>query len=858
MYRLFLLGKIDFRDDFGSELRAILAQPRRLAVVAYLAVRADARRRDELIGLFWPEQPQERGRQALNKAIHFARHALGDGAIVSRSAEDVALDRSYVWCDVVAFEEAVASGMFAEALALYRGELLPGFYVKDAPAFDEWLEAERARLRRLAADAAHADAVLLEQDGQVAAAAHRARQAVELSDTNERFMRDLLAMLDRLGDRAGALHAYDAFARRLAMEFGAEPAAETQALMTRIRSRAEVRERAHPGPTIANASVSVVDTMGQLRPSRGKRFAALRWGVAITLASFAAWGWLRPARSAAVPRARLEMIVPDSVRIRADLAGQVLALAHDGSRVVWLGGSGTPRLYLHVLNEENVTPIRGTENAMRPEFSPDDRWIAFVQGTVLKKVPVAGGPALTIANDVSGFDWGDRDVVVFTRLSSGKLFRVNGNGGAPQLVVAVDSAHGEEIVLPRVLPGAKAVVFAISTHGDRAHATLAAARIGDGEIVRLGITGVNARYLTSGHLVVGRMDGTVVAASFDARRLRVAGPPLTVLERALTKGGGAMEFAVSDDGTLAYIQGRGVQQLTIVDRRGRDRLALLAVPDYAYPRFSPDGRRIALRLSDSLGYQHNDVWVYTIATRTLTRLTHDGMSDRPEWSADGTRIMWLYRHDGGIALRRQAWNGSGNSETLLESAKFTGGAIVESRRGHVFAGVWRGESTLSDIFVATGDPPGAPRTLVGTPAQEGGPKVSPDGRWLAYYGEESGSREVYVTGVSGGARFQVSSMGGVEPVWAPDGTALYYRSAGKLMRATIATTPEFRVVRRDTMFAHDYAMSGGAAGFDVSPDGSSFVMLRPVDRAQRVVVVTGWMDDVRERMSHAVASRERD
>ena len=879
MHRLFLLGRIDFRDDQGNELRSVLAQPKRLALVAYLAANAGrtACRRDALIGLFWPELTQERARKALNKAIHFARQALGESAIVSRNAEELAIDAQRVWCDVAAFEAAAADGHLADALDLYQGDLLPGFYIKEASAFEEWLEIERSRLRRLAADAAHRAAAEREQSGHVTAAANYARQAVELSDANERVMRDLLSMLDRLGDRAGALHAYEAFARRLVDEFGAEPAAETQALVTQIRSRAKVREPAtvylatdaqhsaahdrFPSAPVFTSARASLD--GSRRASiairREKILAAARWTAAAAVVGLAAWGWFRPAPRVAAKRARLELVVPDSERVRADLPGLIFTLAPDGSRIVYLGGSGTPRLYLRGLNDVDAKPIRGTEDATMPRVSPDGRWIAFVQSRTLKKVPTSGGPPVTIIENVTNYDWGDRDVIVFTRGKPSSrpdlytsLYRVSGTGEQPRLIVAADSARGESIILPHVLPGGTAAVFGIAPTGDRAHTELAAARFSDGKVIRLGVTGLNPRYVTSGHLLFGRLDGSTVAVPFDAKRLRVTGPAVTMLERMSVQGGGATQVAVSPDGTLAYIEADPLTRLVLIGRDGRTRQVLLSVPEYAYPRLSPAGDRIALRLSDTLGYQHNDVWVYHIATATLSRLTNDGKSDRPEWSADGRRIMWLYRDSTGIQLRRQAWDGSGKPEILLASKDFTGGAIVASPRGKLLAGVWRGKDTKSDIFVANGDPPGAPRPLVATPAQEGAPKISPDGKWVAYYGEESGAREVYVTAVTGtGGRHQISTAGGVEPVWGRDGKTLYYRSAGKLMMATIATSPEFVVVRRDSLFTHDYATSSGAAGFDVSPDGKTFVMLRHGDQPQRVIVAFGWLDELRERTAQA-------
>jgi DNA-binding SARP family transcriptional activator len=257
MYRLTLLGSIDLRDEHGSELRGVLAQPKRLALLACLAMQSPggAVRRDHLLGFFWPELPQERARKALNKAVHFLRQELGDEVIVSRNIEELAVN-DRLWCDAVAFADLLKNGKAGDALELYGGDLLPSFYLTGAEAFESWLEQERSRLRRLAARAAHELADERERRNQATTAVHFARRAVDLAEDDERMVRQLLELLDRLGDRAGALYAYDKFARRLAIEFEASPAIETQQLVERIRARADAHASPITGTTVAVATAA--------------------------------------------------------------------------------------------------------------------------------------------------------------------------------------------------------------------------------------------------------------------------------------------------------------------------------------------------------------------------------------------------------------------------------------------------------------------------------------------------------------------------------------------------------------------------------------------------------------------------
>src|SRR4051812_36942747 len=148
MLRLCTLGALDVRGADGEELHAVLAQRKRFALLAWLALARPRgfQRRDRLLALFWPEQDEEHARNALNQAVHFLRRTIGADAIVARNGDELGLDRSVVWCDAVAFEDALDAGRRAEALELYRGELLQGFHVSDAAELDRWIESERARL----------------------------------------------------------------------------------------------------------------------------------------------------------------------------------------------------------------------------------------------------------------------------------------------------------------------------------------------------------------------------------------------------------------------------------------------------------------------------------------------------------------------------------------------------------------------------------------------------------------------------------------------------------------------------------------------------------------------------------------
>jgi len=235
-----LLGTVNLTSEDGREARSLIGQPRRLALLAYLAAATPRgiQRRDRLLTLFWPEVDQGRARAALRQALHVLREELGPRVLVSRGDEEVGLDFDVVRCDVAEFDCAVAAGRMTEALDLYRGELLEGFFISGAPEFERWQDEERRRLRETASRAAQALVEEAANGGELATAAIWARRALRLAPHDEGQLRRLLTLLDRRGDRAGALQAYDEFSRRLDAEFEAQPAAETQALVAAVRARA--------------------------------------------------------------------------------------------------------------------------------------------------------------------------------------------------------------------------------------------------------------------------------------------------------------------------------------------------------------------------------------------------------------------------------------------------------------------------------------------------------------------------------------------------------------------------------------------------------------------------------------------
>jgi len=231
------LGHVSLRGTEGTEFEGVVHQPKRLALLVYLAV-AEPRgfhRRDSLLSLLWPELSEKRARNALNKTLHFLRTHLGAEVVISRGSVDVGLDPGSVWCDAVAFEEALADGRSAEAIELHKGAFLEGFHVSEAAEFEHWIDRQRQRIEQVYAAALQDLAVKAAERGDRPAAVELWRKLVELDPSNSRVVIGLMEALESIGERAAALQEAERLATLLREEFDAEPDVEVKAVAHRLR-----------------------------------------------------------------------------------------------------------------------------------------------------------------------------------------------------------------------------------------------------------------------------------------------------------------------------------------------------------------------------------------------------------------------------------------------------------------------------------------------------------------------------------------------------------------------------------------------------------------------------------------------
>jgi serine/threonine-protein kinase len=571
--------------------------------------------------------------------------------------------------------------------------------------------------------------------------------------------------------------------------------------------------------------------------------------VATALVAVAVWGLLHFGRAAPRVVSRFDLSLPPEEAL-THLNDPVVTWSPDGTRLVYVGGR--PRkLYVRAIDQMESTAIPGTENATTAFFSPDGEWVGFYGAGRLKKVQLATGSAITLCDvlDAWGASWGDDDTILFAPTPTSGLFRISASGGAASAVTTPDPSQGEiSHRWPEFLPGGEAALFTIWTgSSETSRIAVLSLETGQHPVV---IEGASfARYSSTGHLLYAR-EGQLVAAPFDLERLEVTGLPVPLSVEVRTVGGfGTAHFSLSREGSLAYLPPSGPPEKTLlwVDRNGWTRPLTETRRAYRDPRLSPDGKRLAVTIFDDRAY----IWVYDLERDALTRLSGaDGYV--PIWTPDGQRIT--YDSATGPAIIWQAVDGSSTPEKVTSTTAVNSAPSSWSPDGKWLAFNDALPKTRQDIWLLSleGDRPARP--LLQTPASEAGGVFSPDGRWIAYDSDESGRREAYVQPFPGpGAKWQVSTEGGSQVVWARNGREIFYRSDDKMMAVEVETEPSFRLSKAKLLFEGRYEYAAewfGSTNYDVTPDGQRFLMIRSEEQPAptRIRVVLNWAEELKAKV----------
>ena len=536
-------------------------------------------------------------------------------------------------------------------------------------------------------------------------------------------------------------------------------------------------------------------------------------------------------------------------------SGVRIAISRDGSQIAVASvEEGVSKLFVRRSDEREFRMLPGTEGATHPAFSPDGQWLAFTQDNGIKRIEVAGGPVLPVWGEGSNPHWGLDETIVIP--IGQELYLVSPSGGEQVSFMVTDSAI---IQRPFLLADGKAVVFQAGTSSENARLMLL--EIGSGVVRDLGLGGNDPQYVSTGHLVYGHFGQRLMAVPFDLESHRVTGPPSTVATEVLVYGGGATQFAVSETGTAVFgLRAQGSSQgnqFALVDDGGVETLLPLEEGVYfSHPRFAPDGRKIVYDNDGQVG-------VYDLSTGENAVSRAGGIHTDPFWSRDGQYVYYALQEAavstlGYDGFRRrgdrtgdaeQLFRRIGNNYPLSLSPDETQLLVQETTpaRGYDLVIMTDdGDSvTFTDYLRANWN------EVMGT--------ISPDGERVAYVSDESSIFEVYVRSFPDAQdRVMVSEGGGTEPVWAPDGSAIYYRDGARIMSAAVSTEESFTMAAPQVLFEGVWAFAPYSTNWDVHPDGESFLLITSPGAEIvgggiavamiEVEVVVNWFEELKKRV----------
>jgi serine/threonine protein kinase/Tol biopolymer transport system component len=529
------------------------------------------------------------------------------------------------------------------------------------------------------------------------------------------------------------------------------------------------------------------------------------------------------------------------------------AISPDGLRLVFVATdeSGKNLLWLRPLNSTNAQPLPGTEEGIDPFWSPDNRFIGFFAAGKLKKIEATGGPVRTLCTAAvpRGGSWSHEGVIIFSPTPNDPLYRVSAEGGEPAPLTKLDPSHQEASHRwPYFLPDGHHFLYSIL--GGPQGQGIYIATVDAKESRRLlDVRDSVVAYADPGYLLF-RREGSLLAQAFDDKKLQLSGNAFPIAEQVGFEASTFQTyFSVSQTGVLTYSSGNyGQTQLNWVDKGGKE-LGTIGQPTnyYIRPWVSPDGKRIAVDGPDLQG--NRDIWLIDLVSGNPTRFTFEASTELfPVWSWDGSRIVFASDREGPRNLYVKNANGAGKEELLFKSDA-NKIPMDWSRDGRFILYVVNDPKTRIDLWLLPLFGDQKPFPFLQTEANERLARFSPDGRWIAYVSDESGTNEVYVQPFpASGGKWQVSTNGGYHLAWAHSGKELFYISTDKKMMAVDVKgegatfergTPKALFDRRIPSFNTPLAQ------FAVGADDQKFIVANPVaeNSSVPITVVLNWTAD---------------
>jgi Tol biopolymer transport system component len=562
-----------------------------------------------------------------------------------------------------------------------------------------------------------------------------------------------------------------------------------------------------------------------------------------------------PANVAAPAPVSRFVITPPATAPLANQGGLDLTISPDGKRIAYLAvkpESGKVEIYVRELDALEARPIAGTEVAdagpFNPFFSPDGKSIGYSSpDRGLVSVAIDGRPPIKLADrPTPGFTggwWAGDNTVIFS--SGRRLQHVSAAGGGTPTPLVPE--RQTSVAAPVLLPGGRAMLF--HAYGDSAGDRVDALDLDTGEEKTVVEGGSNPSYVDTGHLVFVRGD-TLMAVPFKASELAVTGEPVALVQGIRRSSGGAADYALSANGTLAYVPGNAdatsSSAVVWVDRTGK--VTGRAVPDLIAnprdPRLSPDGKRLLLVTGQE---NDGDLWSYDLSGRPPIPLALPNDNRAPVWSPDGRQVAFFSPQIGGVMTLPA--DGSERTTRPLRAQLLA---------PHVWSAA--GELILvapgsGDIVATPAMPTGEVRNVVASESFEFDPALSPNGRWLAYISNRTGQAEIWVQGHPEGAPpVRVSSSTGYEPLWSADGRELFYRQGAAMMAVAVETGNEFSFAPPRPLFSGPYVQrpNPGSRSYDVARDGRFLMILRGDENrptaSASIVVVQNFGEELKQRV----------
>jgi eukaryotic-like serine/threonine-protein kinase len=612
------------------------------------------------------------------------------------------------------------------------------------------------------------------------------------------------------------------------------------------------RDLAFDLQSLSGTSSQVLSTSPRAPRFWSRRWERIAWltltGILLLAGLASAILYLRRGSTVEVHAMQFQIFPPE----QSSILGTAL-ISPDGQRLVMriADSTGKVALWIRPLNSLAAQMLPGTEGAGSSFWSADSRSIGFFALGKLKRIDIAGGAAQTICDSTEGRGgtWNRDGIIIFSAIGADGLFRVSAAGGVPTLLTKLDQSRQETWHrLPYFLPDGKHYLYAANSARPE-YSGVYIGTLDSNETRRLFGSTTNAVYAPPGYLLFVR-ETTLMAQRFDATTLQLSGEPQPLVEQLNVNPIGASSYSVSDDGVLVYLSGGAQSQLTWFDRSGK-LLSLVGAINYnSNISLSPDEKRVAVATWDPQT-SNRDIWIIDPARTTSTRFSFNEAEDfLPIWSPDGGNIIFVSDRSGFGNLFRKATSGATNEEEILKTDERKWPSDW-SKDGQYVAFTSSSPTTRLDLWVLPMFGDRKPISFLQTSFNEDGPRFSPDGHFIAYYSDDSGSYEVYVQPFpASGAKWQISSGGGMQPRWRRDGKELFFMAPNRKLMAVDVNLGKGTLeagVPKMLFSTSSLGYVGPRNLYECSSDGQRFLInsLKSDDVSIPVTVVVNWTSDLK-------------